>query len=153
MQLNGTMETEIKTLQCLFIVYLQSQSQCYRLGKRQQHPYQNNTYMLLRVATVCSLPGGERVRRRAVGNQLCQFKESVVLHMKKHTLTRRNTLTHTCARTLAVLSPFTSVSCEATADTSASLFLASACKTQAHMLKCRSAEQQCQLSLHLVALS
>lgn len=92
-------------------------------------------------------------RRRVVGNQLCQFKESVVLHMKKHALTRRNTLTHTCARTLAVLSPFTSVSCEATADTSASLFLASACKTQAHMLKCRSAEQQCQLSLHLVALS
>lgn len=63
MQLNGTVETQIKTLQCVFIVYLQSQSRCRRRpGKRQQHPYQNNTYMLLRVATVCSLPGGERVR-------------------------------------------------------------------------------------------
>ncbi len=53
MRLNGTVETKIKTLQCLFIVYLQSQSLYYRLGKRQQNPYQNNTYMLLRVAAVC----------------------------------------------------------------------------------------------------
>lgn len=63
----GTKATEIKTLMSfIYTLFTIAQYQCHRPGKRQRHPYQNNTYMLLLLLRVCSLPGGERVRRCAV---------------------------------------------------------------------------------------
>lgn len=106
MQLNGTMENEIKTLHCLFIVYLQSHNLCAVALAN------GNCILIKTTPTRCCESQQFAVCQEVKEWDCVRYRKSVVVVQRSCGLTNEEhagTRSHTHTHTLAALSPFTSV--------------------------------------------